>query len=111
MLDSYKDCLSSDTYTENITKLQAESVAAGERLTLGTCQKLLNLLCKYYWCAGWITEPPHFPIDRQILGALGINKNWTEIDDRAEYTKIIQKAAASATPKTVAQWELIEWNK
>ena len=110
MLASYKGGVSSEAHTQNIVQLQEKSAAAGERLNIGTCQKLLNLLCKYYWCAGWIAEPPHFPIDRRVLASLLINANWTDIDDIPAYTKIIEQAAAQTGEKSPAQWELSVWN-
>ena len=113
ILLSYTEKVGSDTHAANIKKLQDATEEFGERCKIGTCQKLMNLLCKYYWCAGWIAEPPHCPLDRKILRAVGINRNWTEIDDLEEYKTIIktieEKARQNST--TVAAWELCEWQE
>ena len=72
------------------------------KLNAGTAQKLLNMMLKYCWCAGWITMPPEMPIDSRNLDTLkaiakekGRSKdiftvNWTtDIKDVAEYEKIM----------------------
>ena len=113
ILLSYTKEVGSDTHAANIKKLQDATAEFGETYNIGKCQKLLNLLCKYYWCAGWIAEPPHCPIDRKILNKVGINKNWTEIDDLEEYKTIIKTIEETARQKsmTVAAWELCEWQE
>lgn len=45
----------------DISKYHKDILLNGE-LSIGTAQKLLNLFLKYYWCLGWVKEPPHFPI-------------------------------------------------
>ena len=37
-----------------------------------TAQKYFNMMCKYYWCAGFIEEPPELPIDSINLSKIGI---------------------------------------
>src|SRR3984957_15472054 len=57
---------------ENISTL-AHFGTSGHRRILGelgynygVAQKLLNLILKYYWCAGRIGEPPHCAVDRIV---------------------------------------------
>lgn len=53
------------------------------------------MMCKYYWCAGYIKEPPHLPIDSINLKNAGIKGkdmvNWTEIEEPQVYINLINK--------------------
>lgn len=119
LLKQYKDKTPSDEqHIANIQALKDFSKEQGNELNIGTVQKLLNMLCKYYWCAGWIQEPPHLPIDsimrkflpREIL--MNTTK-WTQLDSIEEYKELIaafkEKSKAEGF-KSLAQWELIVWN-
>lgn len=70
--DYGKRKVTEEEHITNIEKLQAKTKELGNRLNFGTCQKLLNMMCKYYWCVGFIEEPPHLPIDSINLKNAGI---------------------------------------
>src|SRR4030042_3325906 len=64
----------------------------------GVAQKLLNLALKYYWCLGLVSEPPHCPIDRIIIGKTRHTGkiNWTQITKRSQYEEIIKEVRVLA---------------
>lgn len=99
----------------NIEKLQAKTKELGNALNFGTCQKLLNMMCKYYWCVGFIEEPPHLPIDRINLENAGIKGkdmvNWTEIEEPQVYINLINKIKEKTSGQSLAQWEVDNWNR
>ena len=92
-----------------------KSIELGNRLNFGTCQKLLNMMCKYYWCVGFIEEPPHLPIDRINLENAGIKGkdmvNWTEIEEPQVYINLINKIKEKTSGQSLAQWEVDNWNR
>lgn len=91
-----------------------KDILVNGKLSIGTAQKLLNLSLKYYWCLGWIKEPPHFPIDRIIQLKLPkiVRKNWTEIDALEDYLSIIEAAKKElGKGETLAQWELKNFDR
>ena len=59
------------------------------------------MMCKYYWCAGYIKEPPHLPIDSINLKNAGIKgKCWTkDINDKNDYKEIIDWLSKVDTSK------------
>ena len=102
-----------DLHLKNIETLKALSKELGNELTVGTVQKLFNLLCKYYWCAGFIQEPPHLPVDRIMLQSIKSNQVWTKLDSIDEYKEIIvafKKKSKEDGVESLAQWELSAWN-
>ena len=102
-----------ELHLKNIESLKALSKELGNELTLGTVQKLFNLLCKYYWCAGFIQEPPHLPVDRIILQSIKSKQTWTQLDSMEEYKEIIaafRKKIAEEGFDSLAEWELTVWN-
>ena len=115
LLLSYADAsIESKQHIINIEQLKEFSKIEGEELKIGTVQKLFNMMCKYYWCAGWIKEPPHLPIDR--LNFERINKkgiNWTEIEDIDSYKKIIELFAEVAEKEnlSLSVWVVINWHR
>ena len=119
LLDQYKDKTPSDEqHIANIQALIDFSKEQGNELNIGTVQKLLNMLCKYYWCAGWIQEPPHLSIDsimrKLLLHEILMNTTkWTHLDSIDEYKELIaafkEKSKAEGF-NSLAQWELKEWN-
>lgn len=101
-----------EEHIKNIAELQEKSIELGNRLNFGTCQKLLNMMCKYYWCVGFIEEPPHLPIDRINLENAGIKDcNWTQIEDKNEYKSIIDKIRKKAGSQSLAEWEKVNWKR
>ena len=75
MMLNYADkIIDSITHIKNIQLIQDFSKDEGEKLDIGKCQKLLNMMCKYYWCAGWICEPPDMPIDSINLSKMPTNR-------------------------------------
>ena len=134
MMLNYADkIIDSITHIKNIQLIQDFSKAEGEKLDIGKCQKLLNMMCKYYWCAGWICEPPHLPVDsinleslesdkteyenlKSTLGITGKNKiKWTnDISKIKKYEFIINafsNFAKSQGYDSVAVWELCNWKR
>jgi hypothetical protein len=80
----------------------------------GIAQKLLNVYLKYQWCSGWISEPPHCPIDRTILTRLQLENRfiWTtmkESDYRAAINEL--KRVALQDGLSPARWELNEFRR
>ena len=91
-------------YSRGFSKL----LSNGE-LNVGAVQKILNLSLKYYWCLGWLPEPPHFPIDSRIQKCLPFKKRrpWTSIKTIDEYQTIINSARDLLLKgETLAIWEL-----
>ena len=118
ILLSYTHPIDSETHIKNIEDLHKFSKDNGVEFNIGKCQKLLNLLCKYYWCAGWICEPPHNTLDKQIICKVANkendlkNQNWTKIDDIETYKKIIDEVTAYAKNEgydSAVVWELCNW--
>lgn len=108
-----------DQHIAIIEELQSESkkhgkdLLIGDCLNFGICQKLLNMMCKYYWCVGFIEEPPHLPIDSINLKNAGIKgKCWTkDINDKNDYKKIIDDIRKKTGNKSLAQWEVDNWER
>ena len=115
---TYKNPVTEEKHIENLQRFADDLSAAHApvlhegRFRIGTAQKAMNLYLKYLWCAGWIPEPPHCPIDRIILTHLGIeNVNWTSLDDIGKYRKIMEKVRerAGGSGSSIAVWELELW--
>lgn len=78
----------------------------------GIAQKLLNLVLKYHWCLGAVTEPPHCPVDRIVIDKTrSRGESWTRIVRRAEYQMIIEDIKRLAGTQSVAAWELSMYNR
>jgi hypothetical protein len=109
-------CTEEDHYS-NIGELEKTGSHHGadllsNRYPFGIAQKLLNLYLKYQWCSGWISEPPHCPIDRTILTKLNLETLWTtmkESDYRAAISEL--KRVALQNGLSPAQWELKEFRR
>jgi len=81
---------------------------------VGIAQKLFNLQLKYLWVSGLLkNEPPQCPIDRIMLSKthLAGSINWTQIDSITEYQMVIQAMKEIAGKKSLAVWELDEFNR
>ena len=104
-----------EEHIANIEELQAKTKKLGNALNFGTCQKLLNMMCKYYWCVGFIEEPPHLPIDRINLENAGIKGkdmvNWTKIEEPKVYISLINKIKEKTSGQSLAQWEVDNWER
>jgi hypothetical protein len=119
ILPQYKVSVSEDIHIANVHRIvnfstQYDAILNNGSLNFGVAQKLLNLLLKYHWCIGEITEPPHFPVDRIIQKEIR-NKiiNWTDMTEVADYKNIIEAARVKATEMnmSLAMWELIHFNR
>jgi hypothetical protein len=79
----------------------------------GVAQKLLNLTLKYYWCLGYIPEPPQCPVDRIVIGKTHLRGkvNWTEIRDESKYREVIEAIRKVAGGVSLARWELINYRR
>lgn len=104
-----------------------------EGLTYAQAQKILNMMCKYYWCAGWMKkEPPEMPIDsinlgklnnaerkqlkvdlkvlgKDIKGAISWTKDITDEDSYDKFIEVFKNHAENDNKQTIAQWELKNW--
>lgn len=119
--DYSKRKVTEDEHIAIIEDLQSESekqgkdLLIGDCLNFGTCQKLLNMMCKYYWCVGFIEEPPHLPIDRINLENAEIKDNdmvnWTEIEEPDVYIKLINDIREKTSGQSLAQWEVDNWER
>ena len=73
------------TFASIESEKDGSSDSSVNKIKAGTTQKILNMMLKYCWCAGWINTPPDFPIDSHNLKAL-LNlhnseefiKSWTK---------------------------------
>lgn len=89
------------------------SILKGGKLNLGVSQKLLNLYLKYRWCLGNIPIPPHCPFDSRIINKLekSVRVNWTQLNDIKQYKNLVYAATKQANEKSLAEWELQEFNR
>jgi len=82
-----------------------------KELRYGNAQKFVTLYLKGMWILGFLGTPPHFPVDRIMLGRLKIKENWTSIN-KDKYDIIIEKAKKNLKNtdfKTIAEWEANEY--
>ena len=98
---------------QSVSENQGKDLLIGDCLNFGTCQKLLNMMCKYYWCVGFIEEPPHLPIDSINLENAGIqDKCWTkDINDKNDYKEIIDVIRKKTGSLSLSEWELVNWKR
>ena len=116
IIESYKILkeVSSELHQKNIDKLKKLHPENGSELGIGKAQKILNIMCKYCWCCGWIPEPPHPVIDRQIIARCSKDElkkiSWPQMSDK-EYNDIIAdlEKVCACENKTPAKWELENW--
>lgn len=116
LLPQYLNGCDEGTHTANIEELVRYGTSTGVKILgpggykFGVAQKVLNLLLKYLWCMGHITEPPHCPVDRIILEktVLKGKMNWTAMSSTHEYREAIAaiRAVASSQGLSIAAWEL-----
>jgi hypothetical protein len=118
LMPFYTKKCSEEQHYENIKRLVVFGTECGREILegniykYGIAQKLLNLLLKYYWCIGRVSEPPHCPIDSIILNKLGLNEiKWTKMVQKSEYERVIEKIKMKLTQEepTIARWELIHY--
>lgn len=84
-----------------------------KKLRYGNAQKFVNLYLKGMWVLGYLKTPPHFPVDRIMMGQLKIKENWTAMDEK-KYDSVIAKAKNKLKEsdfKTIAEWEACEYQK
>ena len=90
---------------------------------VGTAQKALNLYLKYGWARGIVPEPPHCPLDRNVLAKIGKCAStagcpicrkvpWTQIRSIEQYLHFIDhaKVTAAGAGLSIARWELQNWD-
>lgn len=108
----YNYSATDEEHIQNILKLQTKTEELKNKLNFGTCQKLLNMMCKYYWCSGFIIEPVHLPIDRINLQNAEIkNVNWTKLESVEEYKNLIEQFKQNLKVESLAIWELENWSR
>ena len=121
IIPKYKYGCTEEQHYKNIEALIAHAnkidpgILCGQGYKYGVAQKLLNLALKYYWCLGFISEPPHCPIDRIIISKTKYKGkiNWTKILKRSEYEEVINevKALAQREGLSIPQWELKHYSR
>ena len=96
VLPMYQKEVSEEQHIQNIYNLIEESkkhsaILKNGAINIGISQKLLNLYLKYNWCAGFITTPPHFPVDRTIQDKLRVKPVilWTRTTEIKDYMSVI----------------------
>jgi hypothetical protein len=109
-------CTEKDHYA-NIRALEKSGSRDGVDLLcngypFGVAQKLLNVYLKYQWCSGWISEPPHCPIDRTILAKLKLDHLfiWTTMKE-SDYRAAIDELKRVSGSLSPARWELNEFRR
>ena len=111
------DNLFESELNDHISQLVEKHNTVKTNFNIGHSQKLINLMLKYYWCAGWLRfEPPHCPIDRIILSKAKIKvesktPSWTKIKNISEYENYIGLLKNVAYPLSLARWELKTFNR
>ena len=124
ILKAYKkNKVNSDDHHKNLLKIQSRFISEGKEIfadgsyafNFSTAQKYFNMMCKYYWCAGFIEEPPELPIDSINLSNIGIRDSWTqEIITISDYEKMIKAFCSNecvSSEGSLAVWELKNWNR
>ena len=118
MISKYKKAITEEEHIHNLEEIKnfAENkfslILKNKKHKIGTIQKHLNLLLKYYWCNGWIKMPVHCPIDRIILNEAGINDvSWTKLEKIGEYEETIMRLRNVIKEKNLAEWELRIWQR
>lgn len=124
ILKAYKENkVNSDDHHKNLLKIQSKFISEGKEVfadgsyafNFSTAQKYFNMMCKYYWCAGFIEEPPELPIDSINLSNIGIKDSWTkEIITISDYEKMIEDFCSNEcvlSESSLAVWELKNWNR
>jgi hypothetical protein len=108
-----EDRVTEEQHYKHIDDLVAYANSVGEKVLgqlgykYGVAQKLLNLMLKYDWCLGMITEPPHCPVDRIVIDKTRYKgTSWTKIVHRSEYQAIIEDIKRLAGTQSLAMWEL-----
>ena len=100
----------------NFIRKKKEIFADGSyAFNFSTVQKYFNMMCKYYWCAGFIKEPPELPIDSINVSKIGKNYSWTrEIIEISHYKKKIEEFRSNEcvlSESSLAVWELKNWER
>ena len=121
ILKAYKkNKVNSDDHHKNLLKIESQFKSQGKEIfadgsyafNFSTVQKYFNMMCKYYWCAGFIKEPPELPIDSINLSKIGIKDSWTKkIKEIRYYEKMIEEFRSNVSESTLAVWELKNWER
>ena len=118
--EAYKETkVTSNVHHENLLKVsnfiseKKEIFADGSyAFNFSTVQKYFNMMCKYYWCAGFIKEPPELPIDSINLSKIGKKYSWTKkIKEIRYYEKMIEEFRSNVSESSLAVWELKNWER
>lgn len=121
IMPQYTNGCTEERHYENIEALIAHAneinpgILGSAGYKYGVAQKLLNLALKYYWCLGFVSEPPHCPIDRIIISKTKSRGkiNWTQITRRSQYEEVIKEVKDLADRKglSIPQWELTYYSR
>lgn len=109
-------CSAIETLADSLSDdFRGKGVLRADRFRVGIAQKALNLYLKYLWCLSEISEPPHCPIDRRVIGTLSVSSrdrsqyNWTTLDSIEKYKILISLCRKEAGGRSIAEWELRTW--
>jgi len=110
----YSKAVSYETHFDELLKQKKRidqrfsRILSNGEINIGIVQKIINLYLKYKWCLGQIPSPPHCPLDRIIIGKLGIKPivAWTKISDIDEYRRLMDIVKEKAGTQPIAKWEL-----
>lgn len=80
-----------------------------EQPTFGIAQKAMNLTLKYLWCLDLMEEPPHCPVDSQVLKSVKLAGKVWSLMNKSDYESAIQEVKKAAGKKSISTWELDKW--
>jgi hypothetical protein len=109
-----------DEAIESVTKkIKCYKIFKQGQPSFGVAQKAVNLFLKYLWCLDIFKQPPHCPIDSQILKEIkwnspkkhGTAKKWSTFSKKDYEGAIsdIEKVRNESKKSSIATWELAEW--
>jgi hypothetical protein len=84
----------------------------GGIVRLGVSQKMISLYLKYRWLLGEADKKPLFSVlDRGIMQRARVNNppNWTQLNDRYEYARVVEAIDDFAGEIGGAAWEVNAW--
>lgn len=119
ILPTYKNTLDDKKHSAMILAITKHAtlhkdILNSDALNVGAAQKLINLLLKYYWCLGWLSEPPHFPVDSRIQKCIPgkSRKSWTAINTLSDYQSIIDCVKEQLKDgESLAEWGLANFKR
>ena len=104
-------CTNIKSVADNLSAVNKDTLADDE-FRIGSAQKALNLYLKFMWCLGRIERPPHCPFDFRVVSLIpGCKVKWTKLKTLGEYERLVSEARRVAGDLSLADWELVEYQK